>query len=92
MATLLPFQPSPERAILQLLLDGLITSIAAQNYLDRYDAWLGGYSSFPEDTWVGMWNGQVYTGSTFDAVSAAIHTADPNANPYLGYVPIPSGA
>ena len=59
---------SPERVILQLLLDGLISTTAAQQYLNNVDFWRQMLATFPTDTWVGVDNGLTYQGSTFQAV------------------------
>ena len=77
---------TPERAILQLLLDAMITTTVASNYLASYDYWVANYSSFTQNTWVGVWNGQTFTGNTPLDVSDAIFASYPNAAPYIGFV------
>lgn len=91
MATLYPFDGgSPERMLLKLLIDGMISTPDAAMYLASLDFWRTNYPSFPTDTFVGVWIGITYTGSTIGEVSDAISTADPNAKPFIGFVPLPA--
>lgn len=91
MAQIIPYQPSPERAILETLLDGLINASDARRYLDNLDFWRANYPAFPVGVWVGVSNGVTFTGNTFDQVSQQIFASDPTARPFIGYVPPPVG-
>ncbi len=81
--------PGVEGVILDLLLQGRITTGNAQTYEANLDSWranVGSYEAQYPQQWVGVSGGITVAGPTFDDVSTQIFAQDPNGRPFIGFV------